>query len=69
MKTKCTYEQSTALCVEHGGHYFGGHDCSERPKGDRLDARIAKLTAKRDAKIAKLTARRNAMRTYWARTP
>jgi hypothetical protein len=69
MRTKCTYERSTGLCVEHSGHYFGGRDCSERPKGDRLDARIAKLISKREVKIARLTAQRNDMRTFWKRTP
>lgn len=58
METKCEFELATRLCSEHSGHYLGNQTCSNKRKGDRLDAKIAKLEAKRDA-----------LRNYWKRQP
>lgn len=44
----CVFSQKTLRCVEHGGNYTGSRRCADAWRGDRLDAKIRRLVAKRD---------------------
>ena len=45
--TRCVFDQVSTRCIEHGGRYTGSPECAGKAKGDRLEKKIARLTAKR----------------------
>lgn len=63
--TACVFDRVSMGCLEHGGYYTGDPFCLRRPRGDKLEARIARRKAKGKS-TARLQVKRDEMRLVWS---